>query len=153
MSYSIPNPMFNIEENKNNELKLLYKNEEIILTISTGKYNIDEVIEILNEKLKNKNLNESINIKLNKQQKIILELTNSDDEISIIPTILSKDNLGFIAQDIEQIIPQAVSISDKESGMLSLKTDFLVPYLVKAIQEQNQTIQELSNRLIKLESK
>jgi Tfp pilus assembly protein PilN len=61
---------------------------------------------------------------------------------------------------VQEIIPQAVSISDEKTGMLALKTDFLVPYLVKAIQEQNQTIEqlskqneELSNRLIKLENK
>ncbi len=97
MSYSIPSPMFNIEENKNNELKLLHKDNEIILTIPTGKYNIDEILEILNEDLKNKNLNEQITIKLNKQQKVIIELSNTDDEISIVPTILSKQNLGFIS--------------------------------------------------------
>jgi hypothetical protein len=97
MSYSIPNPIFNIEENKNNELKLLYKNEEIILNIPMGKYNIDELIEILNIELKNKNLDELINFKLNKQQKVLLELTNCDDEISIISTELSKENLGFIS--------------------------------------------------------
>jgi hypothetical protein len=63
-----------------------------------------------------------------------------------------KDNLGFIAQDVQEIIPQAVSISDEKTGMLALKTDFLVPYLVKAIQELSKQNEELSNRLIKLES-
>jgi len=57
-----------------------------------------------------------------------------------------KDNLGFIAQDIEEIIPQAVSISNEETGMLALKTDFLVPYLVKAIQELQAQITELKNK-------
>ncbi len=97
MSYSIPQQMFNIEENKNNELKLLHKDNEIILSIPTGKYNIDEVIEILNDGLKEKNLNELINIKLNKQQKVIIQLSDSDDEISIIQTVLSKENLGFVS--------------------------------------------------------
>jgi hypothetical protein len=65
-----------------------------------------------------------------------------------------KNNLGFIAQDVKEIIPQAVSISNEETGMLALKTDFLVPYLVKAIQEmntkldaQNQTIQNLQEQI------
>lgn len=97
MSYSIPNPMFNIEENKNNELKLLYKGNEIILTIPNGKYTIDELIDSLATELTNKNLTE-INIKLNKQQKIVIELTN-EEELSIIPTILSTDNLGFSASN------------------------------------------------------
>ena len=65
-----------------------------------------------------------------------------------------KNNIGFIAQDIQEIIPQSVSISNEETGMLALKTDFLVPYLVKAIQEmntkldeQNQTIQNLQEQI------
>ena len=94
MSYSIPYPLFNIEENKNNELKLLYKNDEIILTIPNGKYNIEDLIEILNMELTNKNLNE-IEIKINKQQKIIIEITNDEEELSVIPTLLSTENLGF----------------------------------------------------------
>jgi hypothetical protein len=46
-----------------------------------------------------------------------------------------KDNIGFIAQDIQKIIPQAVSITNNKTGMLGLKTDFLVPYIAKAVQE------------------
>jgi len=95
MSYSIPIPLFNIEENKNSELKLLYKNEEIILNISNGKYNIEDLIEILNVELSNKNLNEIIEIKLNKQQKVIIECNIDEEELSIIPTLLSTENLGF----------------------------------------------------------
>jgi len=51
----------------------------------------------------------------------------------------TKNNIGFIAQDIQEIIPQAVSITEK-TGMLGLKTDFLLPYLVKAIQELNEKL-------------
>ena len=46
----------------------------------------------------------------------------------------TKNNLGFIAQDIQEIIPQAVTITEN-TNMLGLKTDFLIPYLVKAVQE------------------
>ena len=63
----------------------------------------------------------------------------------------SKDNLGFIAQDVQKIIPQAVSITDQEKGTLGLKTDFLVPYLVKAIQEQQTIIEDLKSRIETLE--
>jgi predicted metalloenzyme YecM len=111
MSYSIPYPLFNIEENKNNELKLLYKNDEIILTIPNGKYNIEDLIEILNIELTNKNLNE-IEIKLNKQQKIIIEITNDEEEISIIPTLLSTENLGFTSSSENKKIHIADKIWD-----------------------------------------
>jgi hypothetical protein len=112
MSYSIPQSMFNIEEDKNNELKLLHKDNEIILTVPTGKYNIDEIIEILNDVLKEKNLNETINIKINKQQKIIIQLSDTDDEISIIPTVLSRENLGFVSQSENKHIHIADRIWD-----------------------------------------
>lgn len=58
-----------------------------------------------------------------------------------------KNNIGFIAQDIQKIIPDAVSITNEETGMLGLKTDFLVPYLVKAIQEQQAQIEELKAKI------
>jgi len=110
MSYSIPIPLFNIEENKNNVLKLLYKNDEIILNVSEGKYNIDDLIEILNVELSNKNLNEIIEIKLNKQQKIIIECNL--DELSIIPTLLSTENLGFTSSSENKKIHIADKIWD-----------------------------------------
>jgi len=63
----------------------------------------------------------------------------------------SKNNLGFIAQDVKKIIPQAVRYIDKTQTTLGLKTDFLVPYLVKAIQEQQTIIENLKARIEKLE--
>lgn len=57
-----------------------------------------------------------------------------------------KNNLGFIAQDVQELIPQAVSISDKKTGMLALKTDFIIPYLVKSIQELSAEITILKNK-------
>jgi hypothetical protein len=71
------------------------------------------------------------------------------------------EDLGFIADEMYQIIPEVVFLADNninQTGLednepMGINYDRLVPVLVKAIQEQNQTIQELSNRLIKLESK
>jgi hypothetical protein len=64
----------------------------------------------------------------------------------------SGHQIGFIAQEIQEVYPDAVS--ETKDGFLTVtgwnKTE---AYLVKAIQEQNQIITELSNRLIKLESK
>jgi hypothetical protein len=54
-----------------------------------------------------------------------------------------KNNIGWIAQDVQEVIPEAVSVSNEETGMLALKTDFLVPYLVKAIQELKAEIEAL----------
>jgi hypothetical protein len=65
----------------------------------------------------------------------------------------TKNNLGFIAQEIQEILPEAVSIIDDKTGMLGLKTDFLVPMLVKAVQEQTQIIKDLEARIVSLEQK
>jgi hypothetical protein len=64
-----------------------------------------------------------------------------------------KGQLGFIAQDVQQVIPEAVDVVDERTGYLGLKTDFIVPYLVKSIQEQQSQIENLKseNNLFKLE--
>jgi hypothetical protein len=76
------------------------------------------------------------------------------------------NNIGFIAQEFETVFPKYVTYSDdiinneKISDFRSIDTGHLVAYLVKAIQEshqiqleQNQTIQQLKERLDKLENK
>jgi len=64
-----------------------------------------------------------------------------------------KNNLGFIAQEVQELIPQAVTISDEKTGMLGLKTDFIIPYLTKAIQELSAENTSLINRIEALENK
>jgi hypothetical protein len=54
----------------------------------------------------------------------------------------NKNNIGWIAQDVQEVIEEAVNISNEKTGMLALKSDFIVPYLVKAIQELNQKVNE-----------
>jgi hypothetical protein len=58
----------------------------------------------------------------------------------------TKNNIGFIAQEVQSVIPEAVSIIDDKTGYLGLKTDFIVPYLVKAIQELKAEIETLKNK-------
>jgi hypothetical protein len=63
-------------------------------------------------------------------------------------------NYGFIAQDVEQVIPGLVSIGinqeTKEDVKCIKSTDGLVPYLVKAIQEQQVMINKMNNEIIEL---
>ena len=95
MSYSLPPPRFNIEENKNNRLSLKVNEANIInVEIATGKYSIEELINILDNKLKEND--DSLSILLNSQQHIIIESNDSTKELTIEPTVLSKTNLGFI---------------------------------------------------------
>jgi hypothetical protein len=57
-----------------------------------------------------------------------------------------KNNIGWIAQDVQEVIPEAVNTISEENDQLTLKSDFIVPYLVKAIQELKAEIEELKNK-------
>ena len=71
------------------------------------------------------------------------------------------DEIGFIAQDVEgalstELFAKAVVKKldeDKDDSALGLMTEKLIPILVKAIQEQNQLIKALEQRIINLENK
>ncbi|MBE0673443.1 MAG: tail fiber domain-containing protein [Bacteroidales bacterium] len=52
---------------------------------------------------------------------------------------------GFIAQDVEKVLPEAVS--ENEDGFLQLSMPTLIPVLTKAIQEQQLIIESLEERL------
>ena len=71
-----------------------------------------------------------------------------------------KNNIGWIAQDVQEVIPEAVNTISDINDQLTLKSDYIVPYLVKAIQEmntkldeQNQTIQNLQEQNQDLKSR
>jgi hypothetical protein len=81
--------------------------------------------------------------------------------LQIEPTkyhLITDDNdsvkrLGFKAQNLQPLIPEMViptgNKADDGSDYLTIVPDYLLPVLVKAIQEQNQIIQELNERLNK----
>jgi len=60
-----------------------------------------------------------------------------------------EDQLGFIAQEMEQVIPEVVS---GEEGSKGLAYGHLVPVLVKAMQEQQTLIESLTDRIAQLEN-
>lgn len=62
----------------------------------------------------------------------------------------SKNVYGFIAQDVQEVLPEAVEINNA-TGYLGLKTNYLVPYLVNAVRELNAENELLKNRLQILE--
>jgi hypothetical protein len=57
--------------------------------------------------------------------------------------------IGVIAQEVEQIFPKIVD-SDKD-GILSVKYTVFIPMLIKAIQEQQEIIVNLKNRIEAIE--
>jgi hypothetical protein len=64
-----------------------------------------------------------------------------------------KNNIGWIAQDVQEVIPEAVGTISETNDQLTLKSDFIVPYLVKAIQELSAKNDALQTRITQLENK
>lgn len=64
----------------------------------------------------------------------------------------NEKQIGFIAQEFEEVFPSMINV-DGKSGMKTIKTSVLIPMLVKAIQEQQAIIEELTTRLTALENK
>jgi hypothetical protein len=57
------------------------------------------------------------------------------------------EEVGLIAQEVEKIIPQAISRNpDNEDDFLHIDYTTFVPYLIKAIQELNQKLEEVNER-------
>ncbi|HCU70421.1 MAG TPA: hypothetical protein DIC35_01545, partial [Candidatus Moranbacteria bacterium] len=52
----------------------------------------------------------------------------------------TKNQFGFIAQEIQPLIPELVSV--QQNGMLAIQTDMLIPIIVKSIQEQQIQIED-----------
>lgn len=57
---------------------------------------------------------------------------------------------GFIAQDVKELIPQA--ITEDEDGFLSLSMNSITPYLAGAIKELSEKVKKLEVRIKELEN-
>jgi trimeric autotransporter adhesin len=56
-------------------------------------------------------------------------------------TPTSDRNIGFLAQEVQVLVPEAV-VDTKDGSPLGMKYTEIIPVLVNAIQEQNKTIEE-----------
>ena len=67
-----------------------------------------------------------------------------------------KHDVGVIAQEIQTVLPEAVlerPVESNYSGMLAVNYEKIVPLLIEGIKEQQNTIEELTKRIEKLENK
>lgn len=62
-------------------------------------------------------------------------------------------SLGFVAQEINEVIPEVVNTPANSEEMMSVRYTELIPILTKAIQEQQEIIDALNERIIALEQK
>ena len=69
---------------------------------------------------------------------------DSDDE--------GKRRVFLIAQDVQKVLPEAVTIDSDEDGTLGLSYTDIIPLLTASIQEQQATIAALEARVAALES-
>ena len=66
---------------------------------------------------------------------------------------IEKDTkIGFLAQELRQVIPEVV-VGDETKETLAVNYTELIPVLVKAIQEQQQQIEQLRKKIIALENR
>jgi len=72
------------------------------------------------------------------------------DDVSINQMTGITDDIGFIAQEVQEVLPNIVR--ENENGKLSLRDKAIIPLLVEAIKEQQHTILSLQSRIETLEN-
>ncbi len=60
-----------------------------------------------------------------------------------------KNKIGFIAQDMNEVLPEAI-IYDKQAGIYNINYSSVIPVLVEAIKEQQSQIKILQDEIDKL---
>jgi len=70
-----------------------------------------------------------------KLQGVTFDWKKSNSELNI------KEDIGFIAQDIQKVVPELVR--ENENGMLSMRHQGIAPILLEAIKELKAEIEEL----------
>ena len=84
------------------------------------------------------------------QRVLALRPSNFEWGTDQIPGLSQTPQIGLIAQEVEQIYPELVSIGPR--GYKTLDYARLTPILVAAVQEQQAQIMALETRLLALES-
>lgn len=77
----------------------------------------------------------------------IKTITNAIDKVTRLRGVsfkkYNKDSIGVIAQEVEKIVPEVVTVPDGEDGLASVAYGNLVGLLIEAVKEQQQQIDDL----------
>jgi hypothetical protein len=92
---------------------------------------------------------------------IIEPITNATEKVASLRAVIGKfknDEEGvrrsfLIAQDVQAVLPEAVSVQDDEMGTLGIAYTDTIPLLVAAIKEQQTLIQTLQTQVAQLQEK
>ena len=74
-----------------------------------------------------------------KLQGVTFDWKDSDSILDI------KEDIGFIAQDVQEVLPELVR--ENEKGNLSLRYQGITPILLEAIKELKAEIEELKKQI------
>ena len=77
--------------------------------------------------------------KVSKLQGVTFDWKKSDSILDI------KEDIGFIAQDVQKVLPELVR--ENENGKLSLRHQGITPVLLEAIKELKAEIEELKKQI------
>ncbi len=61
-------------------------------------------------------------------------------------------SMGFIAQQMQEVMPEAVSTGDDDDAMMSMDYGRITPILVSALQDAHRKIEQLESRLAAMEN-
>jgi hypothetical protein len=61
-------------------------------------------------------------------------------------------SMGFIAQEMQEVMPEAVSTGDDDDAMMSMDYGRITPILVSALQDAHRKIEQLEQRLAEMET-
>ena len=107
------------------------------------------------------NLGSSWNAVSDERMKTIVEpIENAAEKVSSLRAVIGYYNNDesqtrrpfLIAQDVQDVLPEAVNIQDVETGTLGMSYTDTIPLLVAAIKEQQAIIQSLTTRITALEA-
>jgi hypothetical protein len=62
-------------------------------------------------------------------------------------------SMGFIAQEMQEVMPEAVSTGDDDDAMMSMDYGRITPILVSALQDAHKKIEQLEQRIAEMEAK
>jgi hypothetical protein len=93
------------------------------------------------------------------QKTIVENIENASEKVSTLRTVMGYYNNDenetrrpfLIAQDVQAVLPEAVSVQDIETGVLGMSYTDVIPLLTAAIKEQRETINALEARITALE--
>jgi hypothetical protein len=90
-------------------------------------------------------------------KRVKINIQNSDSAIGLVSSVKVRkfdwtidnthEEFGFVAQELNEILPQAVSVGKTEDEMWGVNYVKLIPILTKAMQEQQAIIESLKARL------